>query len=175
MRGHHASPRPAGVYRGSVQPRARRPPRAQVPLPPPTWSRGCPGLREGARPWHTTLKDVKARRPQGYLSQQRLVKRRDSAIFRGRKRSFPNTAITRILKWSTKRARLHSSHRGRCPTHLCVHPADLTLAEEMCAPARERRVHGAAVRLDYLDTQESQSHNQPRVLRRTGYGFQLDY
>lgn len=40
-------------------------------------------------------------------------------------------------------------------THLRKEPADLTLAEKVCAAAGERGVHGPSVRLDYLHTHKT--------------------
>ena len=50
--------------------------------------------------------------------------------------------------------------------HLCEQPADLTLAEQVGAAARERGVHGSSVRLDDLHTHETHVSQLPRPGKR---------
>lgn len=45
--------------------------------------------------------------------------------------------------------------------HLCEQPADLTLAQQVGAAARERGVHGSSVRLDDLYTHETHGQSAP--------------
>lgn len=50
-------------------------------------------------------------------------------------------------------------------SHLCIHTADLALAEEVCASACERGIHSATMRLNYLHTRRRQTCHQFQLLR----------
>lgn len=81
------------------------------------------------------------------MSEKRLP------VFRGGRKSFPSTTVPALL-----RAPLVPAEPS---PHLCEQPADLTLAEQVGAAARERGVHGSSVRLDDLHTHETHGQSAP--------------